>query len=70
MVSVNIVTDESEHFETIAGFLSQESYMVVNLPLARAIGLKEAIVYSNMLSKYRYYSAHNALTEIDGKEYF
>ena len=69
-MSVNIVTDESEHFETIAGFLSQESYMVVNLPLARAIGLKEAIVYSNMLSKYRYYSAHNALTEIDGKEYF
>ena len=69
-MSVNIITNESEHFETIAGFLSQESYMVVNLPLARAIGLKEAIVYSNMLSKYRYYSAHNALTEIDGKEYF
>lgn len=43
-------------------FLTREHYLIVNKTLATAIGLKEAVVLSDLISKYNYFKAANRLS--------
>jgi len=51
------------HNFTIIGFLRQSAYLTLNKELMRLIGVEEALLYSELLSKYYYYKESGALTE-------
>lgn len=58
------------YVDTIAGLFSQTSYLVLNIEIARYLGINAALVYSSLLCKYRSYKKADRLLVIDGKDYF
>lgn len=65
-----IVEDNDNGIDALLGLFSQDNYIVVNMALARRIGLNETILYTNLLVKYRYYKKHKQCTQIGGLDYF
>jgi uncharacterized phage protein (TIGR02220 family) len=65
-----IVEDNDNSIDALLGLFSQDNYIVVNMALARTIGLNETILYTNLLVKYRYYKKHKQCTQIGGVDYF
>lgn len=43
--------------------MRSDGYITVNKKLAKAIGLHESIIYSELLSRYFYFANHNGLTD-------
>ena len=51
---------------TIISLLNPNNTLAVNRPLAHAIGVSEAIIYSALLSKYKYYEGKKLLKKVVG----
>lgn len=57
-------------FEKLLNLLRSDGSIIINKTLARSIGLNPTIIYSELISKYKYYQNNNALKEFDGFKWF